>query len=200
MSHDLLLTFRLFYFSLPSYMRLCLPSCPQTWLDERLFGWSHSATRGTSAWGGGGTKSQEISRAPSPDASDDEDAGDYDNVLGFLPSSHDGFLTPGRHRSRSNQNSYADLQKLRMAKPGTSGSPYQSSQADGSPTTSPTDMDGNGNGNGDSGLHHRRERKMSLNDRVAVKRLSALDREEGFKECTDDINKEIQASKHEKGA
>lgn len=59
-------------------------------------------------------------------------------------------------------------------------------------------MNGDGNGNGDGGLHHRRERKMSLNDRVAVKRLSALDREEAFKECTDDINKEIQASKHEK--
>lgn len=83
-----------------------------------------------------------------------------------------------------------------MAKPASFGSPYQSSQVEGSPETSPTEL--NGDGNGDGGLHHRRERKMSLNDRVAVKRLSALDREEDFKECTDDINKEIQASKEEK--
>ncbi|TFY74185.1 hypothetical protein EWM64_g9828, partial [Hericium alpestre] len=51
---------------------------PMTWLDERLFGWSRSAQRGTSAWAGG-TRSQDISRAATPDVSDEEDTGDYDD-------------------------------------------------------------------------------------------------------------------------
>lgn len=79
---------------------------PMTWLDERLFGWSRSAARGTSAWAG--TPSTEISRAPSPAPSEDE-VGDYDNVLGYLEARKPA----GRSRSRSHQNSYADLQKLR---------------------------------------------------------------------------------------
>ncbi|KAA1475269.1 hypothetical protein DENSPDRAFT_418220 [Dentipellis sp. KUC8613] len=82
---------------------------PMTWLDERLFGWSRSAARGTSAWAGGSGRSTDASRAASPlhspDGSDDElgDAGDYDNVLGALRGR-------GSHHS-----SYADLQKLRMS-------------------------------------------------------------------------------------
>lgn len=76
---------------------------PMTWLDERLFGWSRSASRGTSAWAG--TPSTEISRASSPAPSE----GDYDNVLGYLEARKPA----GRSRSRSHQNSYADLQKLR---------------------------------------------------------------------------------------
>jgi glycerol-3-phosphate O-acyltransferase / dihydroxyacetone phosphate acyltransferase len=75
----------------------------KTWIDERLFGWSRSATRGTSAWAG----SQDISRVPTPDISDDEDSGDYDNVLGYLP------VYEGRS-NRSRQSSFADLQKLKM--------------------------------------------------------------------------------------
>lgn len=84
----------------------------QTWLDERLFGWSKSANRGTSAWAGA-TRSQEISRAATPDLSEDEEVADYDNVLGYLPI--DEGAPHGHHRSRSKQNSYADLQKLRMS-------------------------------------------------------------------------------------
>lgn len=83
----------------------------QTWLDERLFGWSKSAHRGTSAWAGA-TRSQEISRAATPDLSEDEEVVDYDNVLGYLPIIEG---TPHGHRIRSRQNSYADLQKLRMS-------------------------------------------------------------------------------------
>ena len=83
----------------------------QTWLDERLFGWSKSAQRGTSAWAGA-TRSQEISRAATPDLSEDEEVVDYDNVLGYLPV-YEG--APHGHRTRSRQNSYADLQKLRMS-------------------------------------------------------------------------------------
>lgn len=84
----------------------------QTWLDERLFGWSKSANRGTSAWAGA-TRSQEISRAATPDLSEDEEVADYDNVLGYLPI-YEG-APHGHHRIRSRQNSYADLQKLRMS-------------------------------------------------------------------------------------
>lgn len=85
----------------------------QTWLDERLFGWSKSAHRGTSVWAGA-TRSQEISRAATPDLlpSEDEEVVDYDNVLGYLPI-YEG--APHGHRVRSKQNSYADLQKLRMS-------------------------------------------------------------------------------------
>jgi hypothetical protein len=90
----------------------------QTWLDERLFGWSKSANRGTSAWAGA-TRSQEISRAATPDLSEDEEVADYDNVLGYLPI-YEG-APHGHNRIRSRQNSYADLQKLRMSAIGKGG-------------------------------------------------------------------------------
>ena len=89
----------------------------QTWLDERLFGWSKSANRGTSVWAGA-TRSQEISRAATPDLSEDEEVADYDNVLGYLPI-YEG--APHGHRIRSRQSSYADLQKLRMSAIGKGG-------------------------------------------------------------------------------
>ncbi|KAH9981321.1 glycerol-3-phosphate O-acyltransferase [Lactifluus volemus] len=73
---------------------------PMNWLDERLFGWSRSASHGTSAWAGPSPRSRDISRATSPEVSDDEDSGDYDNVLGILRSD-DGHASPNRRRSRS---------------------------------------------------------------------------------------------------
>jgi len=73
-----------------------LLSHPMTWLDERLFGWSHSAET-----------SREVSRAGSPKGSDDEDAGDYDNLLNVTPS--EGMTEEFQGR----RGSYADLQKLR---------------------------------------------------------------------------------------
>jgi glycerol-3-phosphate O-acyltransferase/dihydroxyacetone phosphate acyltransferase len=48
------------------------------------------------------------------------------------------------------------------------------------------------------GLHHRqtqRNRKASLSDGVSVVRLAALDKQEDFKDATDDINREIQENK-----
>ncbi|KAK2466946.1 hypothetical protein APHAL10511_001204 [Amanita phalloides] len=84
---------------------------PMTWIDERLFGWSHSAKRGTSAWGG--TSTDDGSRIGTPDDSDDEDTGDYDNVIGVLTPMNEDMLNIQKTRSR--QSSYADLQKLRMA-------------------------------------------------------------------------------------
>lgn len=178
---------------------------PMTWLDERLFGWSRSAKRGTSAWAGA-TRSQDISRAPSPDASDDEDSGDYDNVLGILPG--EGYLTPNRHRSRSHHSSYADLQKLRMtATPlpvqgRATLSPHLALQSlhpaeDHTHVAGATSEEAESPVNGNS-LHHRqthRDRKASLSDGVAVERIAALNPEERFQDCTRDINEEIRENK-----
>ncbi|PSR74915.1 hypothetical protein PHLCEN_2v9449 [Hermanssonia centrifuga] len=79
---------------------------PMTWLDERLFGWSHTASHGGSS--NIEPDSRGTSRAPSPDFSGDE-IGDYDNLLGYLDGKN-----LSRSRSRSIHNSYADLQKLRQ--------------------------------------------------------------------------------------
>lgn len=73
-----------------------LLSHPMTWLDELLFGWSRSAET-----------SREVSRAGSPKGSDDEDAGDYDNLLNVTQSEGATAEFQGR------RGSYADLQKLR---------------------------------------------------------------------------------------
>ncbi|KAF8628468.1 hypothetical protein AX15_003980 [Amanita polypyramis BW_CC] len=83
---------------------------PMTWIDERLFGWSHSAKRGTSAWDGSSV--DDGSRVGTPDDSDDEDTGDYDNVIGVIAPNEDSLNI---QKTRSRQSSYADLQKLRMS-------------------------------------------------------------------------------------
>lgn len=158
----------------------------QTWLDERLFGWSRSASRGTSAWGGGHA-SQLPSGITSPDASDDEDdGGDYEHVFGLLPSDGDG--SPSRARSRSVRSSYADLQSLKISPAIASGASLGDDQ-----NHSPT-SEGNG-------LHLRhgahRERRSSLNDQVSVERISALERAESFREATDELNEENNRRKHE---
>lgn len=182
-----------------------------TWLDERLFGWSRSARRGSSAWGGPSstTGSVEPSRHGTPDVSDDEDAGDYDNVLRYLP----GYEKETKARSR--QHSYADLQQLRKMTglPQSSShetspdpSPFASRQRSRSDvnlahlapvyhdqvasrqsfptasTDSPTDKPPNGAG--------RRDRKLSLTDNVTVKRIGELSPVENFKEATNDLNRE----------
>ncbi|CAE6522135.1 unnamed protein product [Rhizoctonia solani] len=98
---------------------------PMKWLDERLFGWSHSARRGTSVWAGG-APSHGPSAVPTPDASDNEDNGDYEHVLGYLP--HLGVKDGTRSTGRSRSTSYADLQSIRKgdAIPGpTPSSPTQ---------------------------------------------------------------------------
>ena len=53
------------------------------------------------------------------------------------------------------------------------------------------------------GIHFRqghRERKASLSDGVAVDRIAALDRQEEFKEVTEELNREIQEHRHEANA
>ena len=68
----------------------------KTWLDERLFGWSRSAET-----------SREVSRAGTPRGSDDEDSGDYDDLLKVPQSERKVSKIQGQ------RGSYADLQKLR---------------------------------------------------------------------------------------
>ncbi|KAH9951331.1 glycerol-3-phosphate O-acyltransferase [Amylocystis lapponica] len=143
---------------------------PMTWLDERLFGWSRSAKRGTSAWAG--TRSHDISRAPTPDGSDDEE-GDYDNILGYLETNGQGL----RPRSRSQQSSYANLQMLRK---NAHTPPVFPMKASGEEAVLDTD-----------GLHFR-QRKASLSDTVPVERIGALDRGEPFKDATQDLNHEVE--------
>lgn len=124
------------------------------------------------------------SRVASPTASDSEDGGDYEHVLGYLDHA-DG--TPSRFSSRSLRSSYADLQQLKFTPIAASGASTRGEET----SISPTD---------ESGLHHRlghRERRGSLNDGVSVERIRAIDRDEPFKEATEDINQENIHRKHE---
>lgn len=95
----------------------------QTWIDERLFGWSRSAKHGTSAWSGSHTPGVDISRSGTPNETDDDDAPDYDNVLGYFPDQDHQPGSPRGYKSRSRNSSYADLQRLRMSN-GVSHSSY----------------------------------------------------------------------------
>jgi len=82
---------------------------PMTWIDERLFGWSRSARRHGAI---SGSTSRATSTHGTPEGSDDEDEfGDYENVVGYLHSYESSPLS--KKRSRSNHTSYADLQQLR---------------------------------------------------------------------------------------
>ncbi|KAJ6596859.1 glycerol-3-phosphate O-acyltransferase [Mycena vulgaris] len=141
---------------------------PMTWLDERLFGWSRSSNRGTSAWAGTST---EASRIGSPNDSEEEDTGDYENVVGFLPVS----ANQADNRS-SRQSSYADLQRLKTLASSSAISPA----SDGLHRCSP------------------RERKASLSDRVPVERIAAVDPLEPFDDATQDLNDEILMKKNKR--
>jgi len=139
---------------------------PMTWLDERLFGWSHSAKHGTSVWGGHST---DVSHLGTPNETDDEDHHpDYDNVLGYFPE-----MSPLATKSRSRTSSYADLQRLRMT------------AAPAAPTSN-LDQDG---------LRDRRKRKSSLSDNVPVTHIAEVSAGENFREATDDLNAEIEKNR-----
>jgi glycerol-3-phosphate O-acyltransferase/dihydroxyacetone phosphate acyltransferase len=114
---------------------------PMSWIDERLFGWSRSARRGTSAWSG--PPADDGSRVGTPDYSDEEDTGDYDNVIVAIPMNED---PTSSQKSRSRQSSYADLQRLRMAPLTSHYSTEPSNPIDGKPLLAPHD---------DEGLRHR---------------------------------------------
>lgn len=152
---------------------------PMTWIDERLFGWSRTAKLGTSAWAGASL--DESSHAGTPDDSDEEDAGDYDHVIGLVPG-HDDHQGS---KSRSRNNSYANLQRLRLS------SLAQTSGVDIPSSSSSTEAG--------EGLHIRtghRNRRASLSDGVSVQRLAAVDRQEPFPDATGGLNEEIRQEKN----
>ena len=171
----------------------------QTWLDERLFGWSKSSRRGTSAWAGG-SRSQDPSRAPTPEGSDDEDTGDYDDLLGIVRP--EGSLTPSRGRSRSQHGSYADLQRLRSNGNGNGHGngnvpkPFASLSSEPEAEDRPIEHHSSAVNLVEEaeGLHHREthRRRSSLMDGVSVERIGPLDRQEGFKDCTNDLHREVE--------
>ncbi|KAL0571687.1 hypothetical protein V5O48_010274 [Marasmius crinis-equi] len=151
---------------------------PMTWIDERLFGWSKSARRGTSAWGGF-MNFDEPSRAGTPDGSEEEDAGDYEHVVGLLPDEH--------LKSRSRTNSYAELQRLR-----SQSSPLgYSSQFAMSPATAVSEEDQLSFRTG------RRERKASLSAQIPVERIAQVNQQEPFGAATNDLNNEARHAKHD---
>lgn len=138
-----------------------------TWLDERLFGWSRSAKRGTSVWGGSAI-SAEPSRAPSPDFSDEEETGDYESVVGIFGNDQTSL-----QRIKSRNSSYADLQRLK----GSMTSIHR-------PEASSTAL-------GEHRATHR-QRRESLSDTVSVERIAAISPVETFPDVTSDLNEEIQ--------
>ncbi|KAI6108951.1 hypothetical protein EV401DRAFT_2076562 [Pisolithus croceorrhizus] len=143
---------------------------PMTWLDERLFGWSRTAARSVSASGG----STPVSRPQTPDIeSEEEDHGDYDDVINYIPAYEDA----SRGKLRTRQGSYADLQRLRMTSANQTNTPVTSSGAQTSDSQS---------------MHVRsRKRKESLSDLVPVERIAGVDRREEFEKVTQGLNKEI---------
>lgn len=188
-----------------------------TWLDERLFGWSRSARRGTSVWGG--SSSLDASRAATPDVSDEEEEGDYDNVIDYLGSYVGASLSRKRSRSKSLRGSYADLQQLKMKEaaserdedgflkpaksPRGSVSFAQSQYAPvyqhkrPSPFRSPSSpqVQTEGINGSSSGPHLRkgpRERRSSLSDRVAVEKIGGLSPVESFKHATEELNRDVE--------
>ena len=128
---------------------------------------------------------------------------DYDNVLGYLPI-YEG-APHGHHRPRSRQNSYADLQKLRMSAI-EKGTRFVfllgycigfTRGVGGNAETHPSPL---GEGEGIHLRHGHRERKASLSDGVAVDRIAAVDKQEEFREVTEELNREIQEHRHEANA
>lgn len=170
-----------------------MPAVSQTWIDERVFGWSRSAHRGTNAWAG-----IDESRVGTPDFSEEEDGGDYEDVVGLIPS-HDDLSSITKPRSRNS--SYADLQKLRMTagrgNPSLTVPTWSAGNSGPSSPLSPTsEMDG---------IHFRQKnnhhaRKHSLSDGISVQRLATVEKGEPFEEATEKLNTEADTIKHGKHA
>lgn len=113
-----------------------------------------------------------MSHAVTPDDSDDE--GDYEHVLGYLPT---GGLTAAS-KSRSRTNSYANMQKLRQV------APISTSPVSRSPERSPT-------------RDSPRMRRKTLSDNVPVDVLaSQVDslKKESFATATENLNDYILVS------
>jgi glycerol-3-phosphate O-acyltransferase / dihydroxyacetone phosphate acyltransferase len=187
-----------------------------TWLDERLFGWSRSAHRGTSAWGE--SSSLETSRTATPDMSDEEEEGDYDNVIDYLGSYMGTSPSEKRLRSKSMRGSYADLQHVKNKESASenqdgqtkSRSILSSAQAQYAPVyqkrpmpqrspssfgATETSIAESTSSVGDSPYPNPRksprERRSSLSDQVAVEKIGGLNPVNTFKHATEELNRDI---------
>lgn len=159
-------------------------------MQEHLFGWSRSNKRGTSAWGGPATPSisTDHSRLGTPDVSDDEGHGDYEDLLGYLHAAQSN--AGAKKRLKSARSSFADLQQLKSPTAGTTATIPRSSsglrlrQVDGgvAPMTpspeSPTYRTGS------------RPRRQSLTDNVEVGRIGDVPQREPFEQATEELNRE----------
>ena len=145
---------------------------PMTWIDERLFGWTRSSKRGTSVWAG--VEDSSRSNTPAPDETDEEDVGDYDNVVGLIPSNDD------QDKTRSRQNSYADLQRIK------SDTKSLNIQNVGRQHDQLEDS---------SRLLHR-PRRPSLSDDVPVERIAAMDSSMVFSDATESLNEGMTQAKY----
>ena len=154
---------------------------PMTWIDERLFGWTRSSKRGTSAWSG----IEDPSRANTPDESDEEDAGDYDDVIGLIPPNDD------QDKTRSRQNSYADLQRLRMNSASATIHPLKSDDK-----SSNTNMDRQLDQPEDSSRLLHRPRRSTLSDDVPVESIAAIDPTMTFSDATESLNEGMTQAKY----
>jgi glycerol-3-phosphate O-acyltransferase/dihydroxyacetone phosphate acyltransferase len=116
-----------------------------------------------------------------PSISDDEETGDYDDVIGLLSPLEEQAGVVGKGRSR--QSSYADLQRLRMA-------PLSVQTR-----SVPANMQDTSNNTGPPTQSQHRVRRPSLSDGVAVSRIAAEDPNEPFSEATQNLIDEIHENK-----
>jgi glycerol-3-phosphate O-acyltransferase/dihydroxyacetone phosphate acyltransferase len=159
-----------------------------TWIDERLFGWTRSSRRGTSAWSG----VDDPSRTNTPDESDEEDAGDYDNVIGLIATNDDQGLAT--HKTRSRQSSYADLQRLRLNPMGAGGRAHPLSSEAISSNALNSDRPHDQLEESSRLVH--RPRRPSLSDVVPVEHIAAIDPTKTFSDATESLNEEIMQAKY----
>ena len=153
---------------------------PMTWIDERLFGWTRSSKRGTSAWSG----VEDHSSANTPDESDDEDAGDYDDVIGLIPPNDD------QDKTRSRQNAYADLQRLRMNSASVTH-PLKFDDKFSNDINMDRQLD---QPEESSRLLHRRN--STLSDNIPVESIAAIDPTMTFSDATESLNKGMTQAKY----
>jgi len=128
-------------------------------------------------------------REGTPDVSDDEGTGDYEDLLGYLSTAQDST----KKRLRSARSSYADLQNLKTpAAASTTGMTTITVLSGGLKLRMPGDS-GSANHSPDSPTMRTgtRSRKASLSGSVDVKRLEVLPQEEQtFAEATAELNRE----------
>ena len=119
---------------------------------------------------------EDPSSANTPDESDEEDAGDYDDVVGLIPPNDD-------QDTRSRQNSYADLQRLRMNSAGATH-PLKTLNID-RHLDHPEES---------SRLLHRRG--STLSDDVPVESIAAIDPTMTFGDATESLNEAMTQAKY----